>query len=262
METNEILQEIKTSGNSLSIWTESTEPIRYEQLLENIKTDVVIVGGGIAGVSIAYNLLLSGKKVVIVEDGFIGSGETGRTTAHLVTALDDRYYIIEQQHGKDGAKLAAESHAKAIDFIEETIKKENIDCDFERLNGYLFLHPTDKKDSIDKEFEAAKRAGLKVEKLDFIPGLKHDPAPCIVFPNQAQFHILKYIAGVCHSIVRLKGEIYTETRAEKIDHTGVVTNKGFKIEADHVVVGFTYGRRPVNTLRPFYRSRENQHLGP
>ncbi len=80
----------KTSGNNISYWVDSVSPISFEPLKENKSTDVVIVGGGISGVTIAYCLLKSGKKVVLVEDGHIGSGETGRTTAHLVSALDDR----------------------------------------------------------------------------------------------------------------------------------------------------------------------------
>jgi len=128
-----------TSGSHLSYWTDSVSPIQFDNLKKNLEADVVIVGGGIAGVSVAYNLCMQGKKVVLVEDGSMGSGETGRTTAHLVTALDDRYYELERIYGEDNVKLIAQSHAKAIDFVEQTVKKEKIDCDFTRLDGYLFL---------------------------------------------------------------------------------------------------------------------------
>ena len=75
-----------TSGSHLSFWIDSVKPIEFEKLKKNLETDVVIIGGGISGISVAYNLCMQGKKVVLVEDGFIGSGETGRTTAHLVSA--------------------------------------------------------------------------------------------------------------------------------------------------------------------------------
>ncbi len=75
-----------TAGSNISYWIDSIEPVKTARLNENLKTDVVVVGGGIAGVTIAYNLLRSGKKVVLIEDGFIGSGETGRTTAHHSTS--------------------------------------------------------------------------------------------------------------------------------------------------------------------------------
>ena len=71
--------------------------------------DVVVIGGRIAGLTTAYLLSKSGKKVVVIEDGYIGSGETGRTTAHITHALDDRYYNLEQKHGLDGIYIAADS---------------------------------------------------------------------------------------------------------------------------------------------------------
>src|ERR1017187_2426355 len=132
-----------TSGKNMSYWADIAEPQAQNPLRENLGTDVVIVGGGLAGLSVAYCLAQSGKKIVLVEDGFIGSGETGRTTAHLVTALDDRYYHLEKKLGARKTKLIAESHTMAIDFVELTVKKENIDCGFERVNGYLFRHPSD-----------------------------------------------------------------------------------------------------------------------
>ncbi|MBA3705588.1 MAG: FAD-binding oxidoreductase, partial [Bacteroidetes bacterium] len=128
-----------TSGKHISYWTDSIAPPTYSPLKENLETDVVIVGGGLGGLSVAYCLLKAGKKIILVEDGFIGSGETGRTTAHLVTALDDRYYDLEENFGEEDVKLIADSHRTAIEFVEQTVKRENIDCEFERLSGYLFL---------------------------------------------------------------------------------------------------------------------------
>lgn len=233
-----------TAGRHVSYWIDSVEPLSYQPLTQNIETDVVIVGGGIAGLSTAYCLCRSGKKVVVVEDGYIGSGETGRTTAHLVNALDDRYYEIERIFGEEGARLAAESHTKAVNFIEKTIKVENINCSFERLSGYLFLHPTDKDESIEKEFEAAKKAGIKVKKVKTIPHFKNNnKSTCIEFPNQAQFHPLKYIHGLCHAIVAKGGQIFTETRAKEIDETGITSHDGFKVNAKDVVVATN---SPVN----------------
>src|SRR6186713_366751 len=103
--------EKKTSGTNQSAWTSSSPPIIYNKLSGDIETDVVI-----AGVTTAYCLSRSGKKVVLVEDGYIGSGETGRTTAHLVNALDDRYYELERMYGKEKTKLIASSHTRAINF--------------------------------------------------------------------------------------------------------------------------------------------------
>src|SRR5687768_13115973 len=95
-----------SSGENFSYWIDSVNPIAFEKLNSNLETEVLVIGGGIAGLSVAYNLLKNGKKVVLVEDGYIGSGESGRTTAHLTAALDDRYYHLEKIFGEDGARLA------------------------------------------------------------------------------------------------------------------------------------------------------------
>src|SRR4051812_19602121 len=111
-----------TSGRHVSYWTDSFNTPLYNVVRDNIETDVAIVGGGLAGLSVAYCLSQSGKKVVLVEDGLIGSGESGRTTAQLVTALDNRYYELERIFGEEKTKLIAESHAAAIDFVERTVQ--------------------------------------------------------------------------------------------------------------------------------------------
>src|SRR5207253_9220003 len=142
-----------------------------------------VVGAGIAGLTTAYLLADEGRSVVVLDDGAIASGETSRTTAHLVTALDDRYFELERLHGEKGARLAAESHSAAIDRIEAIVAKENIECDFERLDGYLFVPPGESTDVLDKELEAAHRAGLmKVERVSRAPLESFDTGSCLRFP--------------------------------------------------------------------------------
>ena len=129
-----------TSGEHLSYWIDSVNLLWFESLKTDIETDVLVIGAGIAGLTTAYNLASTGRRVVVVDDGMIGSGESGRTTAQLTCALDDRYFFLERLFGKEKARLAAQSHAAAVDWIENTIRKEEIDCDFMRVDGYLFLH--------------------------------------------------------------------------------------------------------------------------
>ena len=235
--------EIK-SGEHNSYWADTEVPLMKGSLAENLETDAIIVGGGLAGLTVAYCLLQSGKKVIVVEDGSIGSGETGRTTAHLVTALDDRYYNFENIFGEEKTKLIAESHILAIDFIEQTVKKENIDCGFERVNGYLFRHPTDEKDSLKRELKAALNAGVEIQVSENTPGLlKHENS--LRFSNQAQFHPLKYLNGLCKAIEQMGGNIFTDTHASKINNEGITTSEGFSVKAKHVVVATN---SPVNNL--------------
>jgi glycine/D-amino acid oxidase-like deaminating enzyme/nitrite reductase/ring-hydroxylating ferredoxin subunit len=231
-----------TSGSNLSYWIDSITPIAFTPLSANIKTQVIVVGGGIAGLSIAYQLLKHEKNVVIIDDGFIGSGETGRTTAHIVNALDDRYSELEKILGAEASRLAAESHSAAINFIENTIREEHIDCDFKRLDGYLFLHPSDKEETLANELLATQRAGLNTSMLRHVPGIDFEPGPCLKFPRQAQFHPMKYLKGLTDAIIKMGGKIFTETHAKVIDKQHVEAN-GFSIQAEYVVVATN---TPVN----------------
>lgn len=233
-----------TSGSHPTYWTDyQYTPLQYPPLNLNISTDVVIVGGGMAGISTAYSLLLSGKRVALVEDGYIGSGETGRTSAHLASALDDGFVNLERLFGQEKTKLILQSHQEAISFIESAVQREKIDCEFNYVNGYLFLHPSDRDTLLKDEKEAAERAGLKVHQLDHTPGLNKPTIPSLMFEEQAQFNPLKYIQGLCEAIVKMGGLIYTSTHAKEINSKGIVTNEGYSISAQHVIVATN---TPVN----------------
>src|SRR4051812_14291815 len=95
-------------GPTLSLWGSFGDAGSFGPLPDDDRCDVCIIGGGIAGMTTAYHLTLQGRSVILLEDGLIGSGETGRTTAHLSNAIDDRYTEIERLHGVEGARLAAE----------------------------------------------------------------------------------------------------------------------------------------------------------
>jgi glycine/D-amino acid oxidase-like deaminating enzyme/nitrite reductase/ring-hydroxylating ferredoxin subunit len=233
----------ETSGHNESYWLDSS-PSRsgFPSLDRDLNTEVVIVGAGIAGLSVAYNLAKAGTKVTVLEDGLIGSGETGRTTAHVVNALDDRYFEIERTFGEDMSRLAASSHTAAINFIENTIKTEGIDCEFSRLDGFLFLHPSDKVKTLQQEFEATRRAGIATELLATVPGMVEHQGPCIRFPNQAQFHPMKYLSGLCKAIISSGGHIFCKSHVSNITADAVEAN-GFRVTAQEIVVATN---SPVN----------------
>jgi glycine/D-amino acid oxidase-like deaminating enzyme/nitrite reductase/ring-hydroxylating ferredoxin subunit len=194
-------------------------------------------------------LAREGKSVVVIDDGPVGGGMTGRTTAHLVNALDDRYFELERLHGEEGARLAAESHTAAIDKVEAIVKDEAIRCEFERLDGYLFVPPRDSKQILDDELEAAHKAGLTaIEKVERVPWDSYDTGAALRFPRQAQFHPLKYLAGLAKAIKQKGGRIYSQTHAKEIEggkKARVETEGGGVVTADAVVVATN---TPVNDL--------------
>ena len=238
-----------TSGVTLSPWVATCEISLRPKLAENTTANVCVVGAGIAGMTTAYLLARAGKSVVVLDDGPIGGGMTGRTTAHLVTALDDRYFELEHLHGRKGAELAAESHRASIDQIESIVKTEKIDCEFERLDGYLFVPPGDSQEILERELEAAHRAGLSdLEMVARAPISAYDTGKALRFPRQAQFHPLKYLAGLASAIERDGGRIYNQTHATKIDggdSARIETSNESIVSADAVVVATN---TPVNDL--------------
>ena len=208
---------IITSGMTTSIWLNDCEIPEFPALTSDFHAEICIVGAGITGLTTAYTLLNAGKKVIVLDDGQIGSGETGRTTAHLSYALDDRYYEIERLHGSKNSRLAAESHKAAIDYIEYIVSKEKIDCDFQRIDGYLFRSPESRPDILQQELTAAQNAGITdAYYLEQTPldGFEHEP--CLCFPQQAQFHPVKYLTQLAKIIERKGGHIFTKTRVIEV----------------------------------------------
>ncbi len=227
-----------TSGSKVSIWTSSAETPKYPVAPKGLSPDVCIVGAGITGLTTAYALADENMNVVVVDDGAIGSGETGRTTAHLCTAVDDHYQFIEALHGEAAAALVAESHSAAIDRIEAIIAAEKLDCGFERVPGYLFAAPDEDPAFLDKEFAAARRAGLRPEKQDRAPIPSFETGPALMFPDQAQFHPMRYLAGLAEAVVRKGGRIFTAHAAEIEGgaHPQVTLKSGQVIRCRAVVV--------------------------
>ena len=228
------------SGHTTSVWMATTEVPQFQPLTQDLRTNVCVIGAGIAGMTTAYLLARAGRAVVVIDDGPIGGGETSRTTAHLTAALDDRYYNIESMHGQEGSRIAAESHMSAIHRIESIASMEDIDCDFERVEGYLFLGGQETRKDLERELEATHRAGLTDTQLvDRIPFSFWDSGPALRFPRQATFHPVKYLKGLARAILRDGGRIYTGVHAEKIEdgEPGKITTKGgHVISADNIIV--------------------------
>jgi glycine/D-amino acid oxidase-like deaminating enzyme/nitrite reductase/ring-hydroxylating ferredoxin subunit len=209
-------------------------------LASDTRVDVCIVGAGIAGMTTAYLLAKKGRRVAVIDHGSIGGGMTSATTAHLSNALDDRYHELERLHGAAGARLAAQSHGAAIVALEAIAAHEKIDCDLERLDGYLFAPPDGDPHELLREYEAALRAGVPgLEWVGAAPIDGFDSGACLRFARQGQLHPLKYLAGLARAIRRLGGVIHCGTHAQKVEGGAapcVVTAAGPRIDCAAVVV--------------------------
>lgn len=248
-----------TNGSSTSIWMDSASVPQYPPLPGDTTAQVCVIGAGIAGLTTGYLLACEGRQVLLVDALGVGAGETGRTTAHFFPP-DEWYHGIEKSFGEREAKLVADSFATAIRTVETIIGREGIDCEFERLDGYLFALPDDGFKELDKEYDAARRAGVEADLLDGVPGLSFDTGTCVRYARQAQFHPLKYLAGLARAFVAKGGAIHCGTHALSIDKGEggqVVTTDHGKIRADKVVVATNTpfnNRVAMHTKQAAYRT--------
>ena len=237
-----------SSGFTTPPWAATADVPAFPPLAADATADVCIVGAGLAGLTTAYLLGKAGRRVLVLDDGPVGGGETGRTTAHLSNALDDRYFNVERVHGARGAQLAAESHTSAIHRIESIVREEGIDCDFTRLDGYLVLGEGDEHELLEREAEAAHRAGLVgVALVEQAPAGSWRTGPALRFPEQGQFHPLRYLAGLARAVARDGGRIHCGSHVSGIeakdDGVTVTTTEGHTVRAGELVVATN---SPVN----------------
>jgi len=237
---------MQTNAATTSLWTATAQIPANPPLAGDTETDVCVVGGGIAGLTAAYLLAKEGRQVLLIDALDVGAGETGRTTAHFMPP-DERYFEIVKRFGVEKAALLRDSFEQAINQVEAIVQSEQITCDFRRLDGYLVPAAEGGADVIDKEHAAASRLGVDVERLLRVPGLEWDTGPALCFHRQAQFHPVKYMAGLLRAIKRLGGRVHGATRARELDssHDGItVTTEQGTIRARAVVVATN---TPFNT---------------
>ncbi|MEO8553495.1 MAG: FAD-dependent oxidoreductase [Kofleriaceae bacterium] len=192
------------SGQTVSLWMSTEVPDFPRLATDEYEPDVCIIGAGIAGLSVARALVARGLDVLVLDRGVVGGGQTARTSAHLSSALDDRYYLLQQHFGIEGARLAAASHAAAIDEIEQTVRTLAIECGFRRVPAYLFGNQKE----LAREHEAAQQAGLDVDWFERAP-LPFDTGKCLRFGKQAELQPLAYVAALARDLAARGARIRT-----------------------------------------------------
>ena len=236
-------------GESVSVWFKNSSMPSFSTLNEDLSVDVCIIGGGIAGLTTAYLLMKEGKKVCVLESSQLASGQTGRTTAQFVNPLDNRFYDLERFHGEEGLKLIINSHSSAIRKVEEIVKHEMIECNLDKVSGFLFS--LDKKDDeiLEKEYETLHKAGLvNVERLAFSPFLNFNIGASLNFPKQMQLHPIKYLSALSQKIIEGGGRIYTQSHASVIsggENSFVQTQNNSIVYCKSIVVATN---TPINDL--------------
>lgn len=225
---------------SRSLWMDIQVASRATHLTGDRTCDAVIIGAGIAGISTAYELAIKGQRVVVIDRGDIAGGVTARTTAHLAPLCDDLTSQMIKLRGVEISKAFYESQVAAVDRIEEIQKEEAIECDFRRLDGYLFQALDTDAKIIDEELDAVRKVGAPVHRIVGIPLAHCDSQHALRYPRQATFHPLKYLRGLADKIMQRDGEFFANTVVNDIteneDGTVAVKSEGGIIRAKTAVV--------------------------
>jgi glycine/D-amino acid oxidase-like deaminating enzyme/nitrite reductase/ring-hydroxylating ferredoxin subunit len=220
---------------------EATLPVqkRYESLSKNIDRDIVIVGGGIAGILTAYHLFESGFKVTLVEADRLFSGVTSKTTAHITAQHGDIFSTLTLNK----SKLYYDSQQQAISSYREIIEKEQIDCDFEIVNDYNYT--LDKLKKIKKLYKKLKKIGVPSTFYENMSILGFNALGVIETYNQAIFHPLKFL-----SQLKKDFEIFENTRILKIDMKNkILYTKDYSIKANKIIMATNY---PIGKVKGAY----------
>ena len=219
----------------------------FPKLPLDAEVDVAIVGGGITGLLCAYLLRKEGKEVIVLEADTLVSGATHQTTAFLTEIIDTNQTDLIDVFGLKAARDVRKSHAAAINLIEDIIKKEKIDCEFIRCSNYIIASDSEQAELIEEEFDALRRAGVKVKSVR-ADELGIRAVQALEVPNQAKFHPTKFLHGMIAALVRMEVPLYEHSKVKEL------------IDKDDGTQELVVGRRSVRalwTLRSTYHPFDN-----
>ncbi|QHW34876.1 FAD-dependent oxidoreductase [Paenibacillus rhizovicinus] len=221
-----------------SYW-KSSQPERasHPKLEQDIETEVVVVGAGIAGITTAYLLIQQGLRVVLVEAGEILNGTTAHTTAKITAQHDLIYDELIKSAGFEKALLYYQASAAAISFIKQTVEEHGISCGFAEQEAYVYTNDDTYVPKLENEAKAYEKLGISGAYVDTIP-LSLPMLAAVQMSNQAQFHPLQYLSKLVDLFVEKGGEVYAHTTAVDVspgDRPVVITSDGRKLICKHVV---------------------------
>jgi glycine/D-amino acid oxidase-like deaminating enzyme/nitrite reductase/ring-hydroxylating ferredoxin subunit len=225
-------------AGTLPYWADSASLPTFPKLNRDLTVDVVIIGGGITGLTTAYLVSAAGQSVALIDRDRCAMIDTGHTTAHVTMVTDTRLTELSRTFGKTHAQAVWDAGLAAIAEIDTIIREHDIACDFEWVSGYLHA-PGGRADrsqtkAFEEEAKLATEMGFDAEVVADVPLVC---GPGVRIDNQARFHPRKYLAGVATAIRQNGGQIFEHTEAEEFrDDPRRVKANGHWIRAGEVVI--------------------------
>ena len=228
----------------ISLWSDTAKMPHFERLQGDAETDILIIGGGMAGILCAFELQKKGADYILIEANEICGGITKNTTAKITSQHGFIYDTLIKKYGLHEAKLYLEANENAVKKF--TALCENTDCDFKICDNIVYSYDSEK---IEKELEALEGLGFNAQRCEDIP-LPFSVMGAIRFKNQAQFNPLKFIAGISKDL-----RIYEHTKALELQGMTAVTQYG-KIKAKKIIIATHF---PILNKHGLYFMKLYQH---
>lgn len=222
-----------------SIWSEEIKN-KYSKLDNDIKVDVLIIGGGITGISTAYHLRNSKLKVCLVEKNIIASGVTSRTTGKLTYLQENIYSKLKTYHSIDKTKLYLESQKDAIKIVKDIVNKEHIDCNLEKVSSYTFTK--NKNNKYYKEKELMKELNIKIKETNKLPN-KENVYDSFYTEDTYVFHPIKYLNSLANICNKNNIKIYENTSILSINKENnfyICKTDTYTIKTKYIVLALHY----------------------
>ncbi len=213
---------MRRDGENISLWQQGMPDYQSRSIDTEKIFDVVIVGGGVTGITTGLLLQKAGKSVMIAEAQNIGFGTTGGTTAHLNSFTETPFSLVSKNFGENNAQLMATALRQALELIKRNVQEYNIDCGYKELPGYIYARDEKETKELDIILEGSQKAGLDVEYCSGVP-IKIPFEKAIEFKQQGQLHPARYIYALAKEFEKIGGLIVEHCRVTGVEENEILT---------------------------------------
>lgn len=232
-----------------SIWIPVADDITFQMLDCDLSVEVVIIGGGITGLSTAAALVNAGRSVVLLEAARVGCGSTGHSSGTLCATVEPSLHLLREKWGEKTIATVVHSRQQAIDQVEKNVARYRLQCDFKRQPWALYSidGSAHERDAIESEYHAALATGLDARLALDLP-LPYMTRKAMVIPQQAQFNPTQYVRQLAAALDSPQCRIFEMSAVTHIDEQhGMVSTSSYNVRADHIVIA-THTPKGVSLL--------------